>query len=187
MVYACCQPIVVHAKQFEHGRHILRATNIEADPAAVREDMMWRSSPGRDQLLPHAHREWQIGEPAAVEMPDLVVVDLEFDPSKAVRLRRDARPTQYFLFDRVGDRHFVTSIISRASLHSIFGIVHRRFDLTDALALIVRSCWGAVLTLSQRSVPLGLSRLARISAGSTRQNWKHVMLLPVAIPAAVEH
>src|SRR5262245_1182458 len=77
--------------------------------------MVWRSSPGRDQIVPHAHWEWQIGELAAVEMPDLVVVDLEFNPSKAVRLRRDGRPAQQLTLDCVSDRHFVTSLISRAS------------------------------------------------------------------------
>ncbi len=43
------------------------------------------------------------------------------------------------------------------------------------------------LSLSEKLHRAAQFLLARISVGSTRQEWKYFTLLPVALPPAVEH
>ena len=78
------QPLIAQTKELDHTRHILRSMDVEADPAALRQNMVGRRAPGLDKLLPDAHRERQVGQAAAVQVPDLVVVELKLDAAEAM-------------------------------------------------------------------------------------------------------
>src|SRR5438552_707698 len=93
------QAIVVQAKEVEHGGHVPLPVDVEADPAGVGQDVVWGRAARRHELLADAHWERQVGQPAAVEMPDLVAVYVKLDPAEAMGLRRDARPAPQLALD----------------------------------------------------------------------------------------
>lgn len=53
---------------------------------------MWPRSALGDQLIAHATRERQIGDPVAVQVTELAAADAELDAAEAVRCGLDAGP-----------------------------------------------------------------------------------------------
>jgi hypothetical protein len=46
----------------------------------------------RDQLVPNPTREREVGDPVAVDMPELAPAQTELDPTEPMRFDRDALP-----------------------------------------------------------------------------------------------
>src|SRR2546426_5879592 len=96
------QSLVVQAEQGDDLAYVFRTTDPAAHPARLRQYMMRARPAARNQFVADPRRKRQVGQPVAVEMSNLAVVDSELDSAEAVGLRDDARPAQYLLRDRVG-------------------------------------------------------------------------------------
>src|SRR3989454_8910187 len=96
------QSLVVQAEQGDDLAHVFRTTDPPAHPARLRQHMMRARPAARNQFVADPRRKRQVGQPVAVEMSNLAVVDGELHPAEAVGLRDDTRPAEYLLRDRVG-------------------------------------------------------------------------------------
>src|SRR2546426_7928936 len=103
------QSLVVQAEQGDDLAHVFRTTDPAAHPARLRQHMMRARLAARNQFVADPRRKRQVGQPVAVEMSNLAMVDSELDSAEAVGLRDDARPAQYLLPDRVGGHPQVAS------------------------------------------------------------------------------
>src|SRR2546426_3944432 len=96
------QSFVVQAEQGDDGGHVFGTTDPPAHPARLRQHMMRARPAGRNPFVADPRRKRQVGQPVAVEMSNLAVVNGDLPPAEAVGLRHDTRPAEYLLRDRVG-------------------------------------------------------------------------------------
>ena len=59
--------------------------------------------PGRDQLVSYLHREWQVCQTIAVQVPKLSSADAELNAAELVRLDRYTGPAGDRPLDLLGD------------------------------------------------------------------------------------
>jgi hypothetical protein len=87
--------IVGEAEQLDRAFDIVRLADRERDPSRVRQDVMWSGATGRDQFVPDPARKRKIGDPVAVQMPELTAADPKLDTTESMRSDLDGRPRSH--------------------------------------------------------------------------------------------
>src|SRR5437667_8625958 len=80
------QSFVVQAEQGDDQGHVFRTTDPPAHPARLRQHMMRAGPAARNQFVAAPRRKRQVGQPVAVEMSDLTMVEGELDAAETVRM-----------------------------------------------------------------------------------------------------
>src|SRR5882724_3829887 len=71
---------------------VLLPPQVEADPAALRQDVVGLGEPGRHELVAHRLGKWDVEQVVAVEVADLAGAEPVFGTAKAVRPGLDPGP-----------------------------------------------------------------------------------------------
>jgi hypothetical protein len=91
-------PLVGKAEQLDH-RLNAGVADCDGHPSGVREDVMWPGSTSGDQLVTDPARKRQVGDPVAVEVPELTTTDSELDPTEAMWRGLHAGPRRHYICD----------------------------------------------------------------------------------------
>ena len=83
---------------------------------------MRRCAAGRHQLVVDPLGERQVGQPVAVQMTDLAVVDGELDAAEPVRVGFDARPARNLRYDQACD----VAHLNLPDLHNLPNLLNLR-------------------------------------------------------------
>ena len=77
--------LVGETKQLDHTLGVVWPVQRRCYPAAVGQHVMRPGTAGGDQLVSHLARERQVGDPLAMQMPELTTPKTEFNPTKPMR------------------------------------------------------------------------------------------------------
>jgi hypothetical protein len=81
-------------EQRNRALNIAGFIEIETNPTAVRQDVMWLRATSSDDFITHLSWEGNVNEMVAVGMAQLTFAQTKFRAAKAMRMRRHIRPTQ---------------------------------------------------------------------------------------------
>jgi len=94
---------VVQAEEGNHRGHVAGVVDVIADPSRLWEHVMRFDIACRDKLFPHAHGKRQVGQLAAVQMPQFAPAEPQLDAAESVRRNRHSRPRRHFTDDLLLD------------------------------------------------------------------------------------
>jgi hypothetical protein len=103
--------VVVQPKERNRFLYIGVTADTKANPSGVGQNVVRRRAVLLYEARPYSHWEWQVGEPIAVQMPELTATDPELETSETVRAGDDSRPARNLARDPISD-----------ALHAVFDV-----------------------------------------------------------------
>ena len=91
--------LVAQPEELDHLVRVLVGLDRLRDPAGLRQDVVRLRAAGLDEHVANRALERQVGEPVAVQVPELALAEPELDAAEAVRVDGHALPARDLALD----------------------------------------------------------------------------------------